>query len=226
MEREERILEAAEELIVRYGYDKATVSEIADAAGVSKGAIYLHFASKEALFDALLARAMERYAVAWMKAVEEDPQGGTIGGMYRNVLKAIGESPLMEAMLQQNSQVLGSYLHSEDTLLKRAQTRSMRPEFVALMQAHGCVRQDVKPGVVAHVMDILGYGMMGIGELKPRSESPPLEETLEMIGAILDSWLTPEGVDSEAGKKVLRGLMQKSQELLEELSKQRGEEKG
>ena len=215
-EREERILAAAEGLIIRFGFDKTTVSEIAEAAGVSKGAIYLHFSSKEALMDGLLARAMEQYSAAWMQAVEQDPQGGTIGGMYRNVLKAIGESPLMEAMLGQDSQVLGSYLRSEDTLITRAQARSMRAEFVALMQQRGCVRSDVKAGVVAHVMDVLGYGMLGIGDIKPREEIPPLEETVEMIGAMLDRWLTPAGVDSEAGKEVLRELMREQAAFLEE----------
>ena len=36
-EREQRILDAAAELFVHYGYDKTTVSDIARQAGVSKG---------------------------------------------------------------------------------------------------------------------------------------------------------------------------------------------
>ena len=55
-ERAERILDAANRLFVRYGYDKTTVGEIADEARVSKGAIYLHWKSKEDLFEALIFR--------------------------------------------------------------------------------------------------------------------------------------------------------------------------
>ena len=55
-ERADRILDAASKLIVHYGYDKTTVSDIAREAGVSKGAIYLHWASKDDLFEALIFR--------------------------------------------------------------------------------------------------------------------------------------------------------------------------
>ena len=55
-EREQRILDAASRLIAHYGYDKTTVSDVAREAGVSKGAIYLHWKSKTALFEALLFR--------------------------------------------------------------------------------------------------------------------------------------------------------------------------
>ena len=47
------LLRAAEQVFARVGYETAQVDEIADAAGFSKGALYAHFASKEALFLAL-----------------------------------------------------------------------------------------------------------------------------------------------------------------------------
>ena len=53
-ERETRILQAAAQLFAHYGFDKTTVSDIAREAGVSKGAIYLHFASKEELLERFL----------------------------------------------------------------------------------------------------------------------------------------------------------------------------
>jgi AcrR family transcriptional regulator len=215
--REERILDAAERLIVHYGYDKTTVAEIASQAGVSKGAIYLHFESKEALMEALLLRAMGQYGAAWIGAVEADPRGGTFGGMYRNVLKAVHESPLIEAMLSQDPRVLGSYMRSPDSLLRRAQMRSMRTEFIVAMQEAGCVHKRYRPEVVAHLLDMLGYGLMGVGEVKPREQIPPLGETLELIGEVLDRTFTPDGADSEAGKLVLREMMAEGQERMKEL---------
>ena len=53
-DREQRILDAAADLIAHFGYDKTTVDDIARRAGVSKGAIYLHFKSKDDLFEGLL----------------------------------------------------------------------------------------------------------------------------------------------------------------------------
>jgi AcrR family transcriptional regulator len=47
------LLNAAEQVFARVGYEKALVEEIAEAAGFSKGALYAHFKSKEELFLAL-----------------------------------------------------------------------------------------------------------------------------------------------------------------------------
>lgn len=46
MVRRGRLLDATARLVARYGYDKTSVEEIAREAGVSKGAVYLHWPSK------------------------------------------------------------------------------------------------------------------------------------------------------------------------------------
>jgi AcrR family transcriptional regulator len=49
-----RILEAAIKLFSNHGYNKSSVDDICSEAGISKGAFYHHFQSKQALFLALL----------------------------------------------------------------------------------------------------------------------------------------------------------------------------
>jgi AcrR family transcriptional regulator len=49
-ETQKRLLDAAEEVFVRDGYEAAQLDAIAAAAGRSKGAVYTHFTSKEDLF--------------------------------------------------------------------------------------------------------------------------------------------------------------------------------
>ncbi len=56
----ERILEAAEEVLRRFGPDKATVVDVARALGVSHGSVYRHFPSKAALRDAVAERWLHR----------------------------------------------------------------------------------------------------------------------------------------------------------------------
>ena len=46
-EHRERILDAAERLLARYGYKKMTVDDLASEAGIGKGTVYLSFPSKE-----------------------------------------------------------------------------------------------------------------------------------------------------------------------------------
>lgn len=50
----DRLLQAALHCFAEQGYDQAGVAEICQRAGVSKGAFYHHFASKQELFLALL----------------------------------------------------------------------------------------------------------------------------------------------------------------------------
>jgi AcrR family transcriptional regulator len=49
-----KIMEAAIKLFSNYGYNKASVDDICAEAGISKGAFYHHFKSKQGLFLALL----------------------------------------------------------------------------------------------------------------------------------------------------------------------------
>ncbi|MCX6002345.1 MAG: helix-turn-helix domain containing protein, partial [Chloroflexi bacterium] len=60
--RREDILQAAREVFKQNGYAKAHVAEIAQLAGVAKGTVYLYFASKQAMLDALCDSYQEMVA--------------------------------------------------------------------------------------------------------------------------------------------------------------------
>jgi len=55
----ERILQTALELFAARGYGATSISHIAGALGLTKGALYRHYESKEAIFQSILRR-MER----------------------------------------------------------------------------------------------------------------------------------------------------------------------
>lgn len=54
-----KLLEAAADVFTRLGFHAATVDDVAEAAGYTKGAVYSNFASKDALFVALLDRHLD-----------------------------------------------------------------------------------------------------------------------------------------------------------------------
>lgn len=56
----ERILEATEDVLRRYGPTKATVVDVARALGVSHGSVYRHFGTKAALREAVTQRWLDR----------------------------------------------------------------------------------------------------------------------------------------------------------------------
>lgn len=75
----EKILEAAEDVLRRYGPAKATVVDVARALGVSHGSVYRHFASKADLRDAVTQIWLERFLVPLEAIVLEDaPAAGRL----------------------------------------------------------------------------------------------------------------------------------------------------
>jgi AcrR family transcriptional regulator len=54
------ILDAAQGVFGQYGYRRASMDDIAREAGIAKGTIYLSFASKEEVFQALSQRLSQR----------------------------------------------------------------------------------------------------------------------------------------------------------------------
>ncbi len=57
-ERRAAILDAATPVFLRYGYKKTSMDDLARAAGLSRQGLYLHFPTKEALFEAGLLRLL------------------------------------------------------------------------------------------------------------------------------------------------------------------------
>ncbi|MFF9512299.1 TetR family transcriptional regulator [Streptomyces sp. NPDC014724] len=64
----QRLVHAGAEMFNRNGYANATLGQIAGAAGMTKGALYFHFASKDGLADAVQERG---------RAMVQDSSGST-----------------------------------------------------------------------------------------------------------------------------------------------------
>jgi AcrR family transcriptional regulator len=69
----ERLIEAGRDAFGERGYDATSIAEILDAAGVAKGALYHHFDTKAALFDAVLDRVVQEIAEAAAERARRAP---------------------------------------------------------------------------------------------------------------------------------------------------------
>ena len=71
----DRLIATARELFGERGYENTSIEAILDATGIARGALYHHFASKEALFDAVLDDLVAEIAAkaATAARASEDP---------------------------------------------------------------------------------------------------------------------------------------------------------
>lgn len=90
----DRILEATEDVLRRFGPAKATVVDVARALGVSHGSVYRHFGSKAALREAVTGRWLDQ-SHAELSAIAE--AGGPAGPRLRDWLAALFASKRRKA---------------------------------------------------------------------------------------------------------------------------------
>ena len=155
-ETRERILQSAMQVFVQKGWQKASLDEIAAAAGMTKGAIYWHFRNKHDLFFALLDARLQRdtspVPAEIRQAIDRAGQGDTLEAvselfgiawkrcasdrdwprLYMEVLSQAGD-PEVSRRLQ------AMYRHLWD----------MSAGFVRTMQAGGLTRPDIPPDTLA-----------------------------------------------------------------------------
>lgn len=204
-QRKENILQAASKLIVHFGFEKTTVEDIAHEAGVSKGAIYLVWPSKDALLDELIVFEMRRLVLDFQRRLEQDPRGGTIASLYTHSLLALNDNPLVRALYTRDGRVLGDYVRRQDV---RRYTRRIQlaEDSIRQMQAANLLRQDAHPEVIAHMLSIISVGFIYISTIVPPAEQPPLEEVIRLLGSVIQLGLASPSGEAAAGKEAIGRL--------------------
>ena len=93
LETREQLLDAAERVFLERGVGHASLAEVADAAGVTRGAIYHHFDSKAELFEAMVERAeMPIDAAFESAAASDDDPLDSLGKRALNALLQLASS--------------------------------------------------------------------------------------------------------------------------------------
>jgi AcrR family transcriptional regulator len=106
----ERILQAALDLFIDQGYEKTSLREVAEQVGVTKAALYYHFASKEAIFRTLMEpfSAVQGQAFELLKGQPTLEEWGK--GLEALVAWVLPHRKLI-GLLEQNRDVLETKAH-------------------------------------------------------------------------------------------------------------------
>jgi AcrR family transcriptional regulator len=171
--RREQILEAARHCFARHGYEGATVARLEEEVGLSRGAIFNYFASKDALFIEVALETSRRLTDVWLQRgfravldaiVDEDPDWLSV---QFEAVRRIRTKPEFRRAVEEREQ-------------ERAENRTERLE---LLRPH--VRDDV-PLEAAAVF--LGLVANGLALRQSVGDEPP---DLDVIAKLVDTGVAP-----------------------------------
>jgi TetR/AcrR family fatty acid metabolism transcriptional regulator len=151
-DKRERILDAAVRVFARKGFHATRVSEVAKAAGVADGTIYLYFKSKDALLVSLFEDRVQRL-LAFLetelpKAVSASEKLKRIVEVQLGLLESEPDlAEVITVILRQSTQLMKEYAAPKFTAYLDAIAR-----VIAGGQAAGELRKDVSPHLAARVI--------------------------------------------------------------------------
>jgi AcrR family transcriptional regulator len=155
--RRAQILGAALACFGDKGYHAATMDDLARAAGLSKGSLYWHFRSKEAVFMAVFDAFEEELLAEWERRLATG-RGAleAAGGMMGHAFAALGEGGRL-------ARAWAEFLsHPQGRERLAAAYRRIRAQLVATLEgdvARGAVR-DLPLESVAAALTAAGEGLM------------------------------------------------------------------
>ncbi|WP_033343105.1 TetR/AcrR family transcriptional regulator [Catenuloplanes japonicus] len=105
-----QVLDAAETLLMRFGYRRTTMDDVARTAGVGKGTVYLYWPTKSELFGAVLTRETTRTLAEQLAALRADPAEARLHRLIRHSFLQTMRRPLARSFAVQDHDVMGDLL--------------------------------------------------------------------------------------------------------------------
>jgi AcrR family transcriptional regulator len=189
--RGERILDAAAELVLRHGYRRVTIEDIATRAGIGKGTIYLHWKTREALFYALLTRESIGLVRAQIDRIGTDPAEALPHRLVRTIIEHSMAQPLLAAMLTKDAEVLGKLVEQNSGPATDAGLQ-LNQRYLEILRAHGLVRTDLDQVQQLYAMEIVSGGFTLLEPWLPPLLKLPLPVKADTLSYVLRVVLEPE----------------------------------
>lgn len=205
---ENLVFDAAKRLLIRFGFAKTSMDEIAREAGIAKSTLYTRWHSKEALLTDLIWRESKFTTQAWFERVQADPEGGALKAIYGHALEVLFSNEFWMAVLKQDKAMLGTFFHKLGISEFFSRRWALNTLLIKRLQEVGVVRDDLDASMIAYQSLIMQYGLLRMDEVIPMETAPPYLDNLALNLRIMQDWLTPQGeVNHEAGKQVIREFM-------------------
>lgn len=179
--REQRLLDAASGLILRYGYHKTTIDDIVREARVSRGTFYLHFQTREVLLTTLIVREKIALTEDLKQRIVGDPEGGTLRGLLKHSALALMQRPLLKALLLRDVEVFGRVVEREQDNVGAVEALAGFTRYLQGLYEQGLVRTDLPLQALISLFSSIFLGFFLAAPLLPDAFRLSDEQLAEMI---------------------------------------------
>jgi AcrR family transcriptional regulator len=205
-ERADRILDAAAELVLRWGYKKTTIDDIAKQAGVAKGTIYLHWKTREDLFMSLIIREDLKFGEDMKRRIASDPEGSTLGGFVKQSTLAMMNYPLIKALFLNDTELLGELASREFRSATYPQRIENYKIFLEFLRSHGLVSTDIGIREQTYILSAVWIGFLLVDPWMPKEFKVSDEEMVELLADTVQRALEPR--TTATGSAINTGTLQ------------------
>lgn len=189
-----RILDAAEAWLLRVGYRKVSMAEVAERAGVGKGTLYLYWPSKTALFGAVLVRDAVRGFEEQLAALRADPFECLLHRTHQTTYRLIMRRPLSQALYTRDHDVLGELLTGGGSFAASKADTATR--YLSVLYRHGLLADEPSPELI-YRLSVVTAGAFLREEL-PGASAFSVETKASLLATSLRRAFEPPGPPSPA----------------------------
>jgi TetR/AcrR family transcriptional regulator, cholesterol catabolism regulator len=175
-----RILEAAIACFLEKGYEATTIDEIAERADVARATVFNHYAEKQELLTAYLARRRQELVGLLRRETRADLSARQQLYDALDLLATFNERDVAESR-----ELIGAWWRSGGTTTRDPHTGVVLAEVIAAGQRNGEFRSEIDPALVGRLI-LDAYAGLVLRWVSAAQERPfSLRDALHQIGEII-----------------------------------------
>jgi AcrR family transcriptional regulator len=202
VKRADRILDTARDLLLRWGYRRVSIDEVARRAGVGKGTIYLHWRSRDELFHAVSAREAAAATDAIAHAIRDDSAEVALHRYLRRLFVEAMNRPVLRALYTRDADTLDKFLAVANHQRLEETKLGVNQDYLGLLAAEGMLRADLQPSDLDYTLPVIVFGFFAAEPFLPPAIQLSLGQKADQLAETVHRAFEPtDAPDSDRVKR-------------------------
>ncbi len=184
-ERADRILDTAKDLLLRWGYRRIRIDEIAKRSGIGKGTVYLHWRTREQMLTAVGSRETAEMMDVVIDAMRADPAEVIPHRLMRRIFLEAMSRPVLRAIYTQDIDTMDALVGDRSQKAMEGANFVGWSEYLKIAGEHGLLHRELRPQDVHYPLTSTVFGFFAAEPLLPDELDLSLQEKADHLAATL-----------------------------------------